>query len=228
MIAFHYLTESMKAGCGREPAWTLGEDRTIKSKKPLVLCQRGYHSSPTAWDGLPYAPGPILCVVEISEPEGMDVTEHEAKYVSRTRKLVAFVNIEKELRQFAIDCAERALLREREHGREPDARFWAAIEAAKAFLRGEITPEELAAAYTATYASAYACASVSAYVATAAYASATAAYATAYASAAYAAATAAYASAARDAARDAERQWQRDHFNSLVQPRIDAMLEVGV
>jgi len=42
--------------------------------------------------------------------------------------------------------AERALVREREDGREPDPRSWAAIEAKRAWLRGEITDTELHAA----------------------------------------------------------------------------------
>ena len=54
-----------------------------------------------------------------------------------------------ELRLFAADCAERALLREREVGREPDARSWKALEVARAFIRGEATREELNAAAAA-------------------------------------------------------------------------------
>src|SRR3990167_8351842 len=135
MITFHWLQENMKAGNGREKAWAIGEERTHKAKK-LVICERGYHSSPTPWDGLQYAPGPMLTVVEIGEP----AASQPDKYVSRTRRLLAGVNVERELRHFAIDCAERALTREREEGREPDPRSWAAIEAAKAFLRDEITP----------------------------------------------------------------------------------------
>src|SRR5690606_27251561 len=41
-------------------------------------------------------------------------------------------------RLFAADCAEAALLGERASGREPDERSWAAVDAARAFARGEI------------------------------------------------------------------------------------------
>lgn len=144
LLAAHWLKEDYTAGNGREKAWMVGEERT-HTAVTLVICERGYHSSPSLWDALEYAPGPVATLVEISEPEA----RQPDKYVSRTRKLICAVNVESELRQFAIDCAERALLREREQDREPDPRSWAGIEAAKAFLRGEITPDELAAAEAA-------------------------------------------------------------------------------
>jgi hypothetical protein len=50
------------------------------------------------------------------------------------------------LHEWACRCAERALKREREKGREPDARCWAAIETKRAWLKGEATDEQLAAA----------------------------------------------------------------------------------
>lgn len=53
------------------------------------------------------------------------------------------------LRLFAADCAERALLAEREAGREPDARSWRAVEVARAFARGEASDDELASARVA-------------------------------------------------------------------------------
>ena len=40
-------------------------------------------------------------------------------------------------RLFAADCAERALLREREHGREPSEASWRAIYVARQYARGE-------------------------------------------------------------------------------------------
>lgn len=150
MIAYHWLKDDMSAGRGNEKPWSVGEERTYKGRRPIKLCERGYHSSPTLFDALQYAPGNVACLVEVSEP----ITKDETKSASKTRKLLAAVNVERELRQFAIDCAERILLAERDNGREPDVRSWAAIEAARAYLRGEITPEELSAAYYAAYSAA--------------------------------------------------------------------------
>ena len=53
------------------------------------------------------------------------------------------------LHKFACRCAEQALIREREAGREPDPCSWAAIKAKRKWLLGEITDGELAAARVA-------------------------------------------------------------------------------
>ena len=53
------------------------------------------------------------------------------------------------LHSFACWCADRSLSREREVGREPDQRSWNAIAAKRAWLRGEIGDEQLAAAQLA-------------------------------------------------------------------------------
>jgi hypothetical protein len=53
---------------------------------------------------------------------------------------------DRQRRLLAADCAERALLRERAAGREPDERSWKAIRVARAYARGGATDEELAAA----------------------------------------------------------------------------------
>jgi hypothetical protein len=47
------------------------------------------------------------------------------------------------LRMFACDCAERALLREREAGREPDQRSWDAVAVARSYTEGKATSGEL-------------------------------------------------------------------------------------
>ena len=53
------------------------------------------------------------------------------------------------LYEFACRVAEHALMKERKDGREPDPRSWAAIAAKRKWLRGEITEEELSAAWAA-------------------------------------------------------------------------------
>jgi hypothetical protein len=56
------------------------------------------------------------------------------------------------LRLFACDCAERALQRERDAGREPDPRSWNAVAVARRYAAGEATDEELADAWTSAWA----------------------------------------------------------------------------
>jgi hypothetical protein len=108
------------------------------------------------------------------------------------------------LHEFACRCAERALARVD----NPDPRSVAAIEAKRAWLRGEITNDELAAARAAASDAAWAAASAAASAAWAAASDAAWAAANAAASAAWAAAWAAASAAASDAARDAEYKWQ--------------------
>lgn len=55
------------------------------------------------------------------------------------------------LRVAACLFAETALERERKAGREPDPRSWAAIDAKRAWLRGEIDAAALAAARAAAW-----------------------------------------------------------------------------
>ena len=90
---------------------------------------------------------------------------------------------EKVLHELSCIFAERALLRERELGREPNAVLWEAIEAKKKWLKGKIDDKKLrnkydAAAYVAYVANtAYAAAAANTAVNDAVYAAAYAAYA---------------------------------------------------
>ena len=56
------------------------------------------------------------------------------------------------LRTFACDCAERALLRERSKGREPDECSWSAVRISRLFSDGLATKEELASARDSAWA----------------------------------------------------------------------------
>ena len=186
MIAYHWLLADFRSERGNEEPWKVGEKRTHKAKT-LVLCERGYHSSPSPWDGLEYAPGPILCRVEIGEP----AQSQPDKFVSRSRELLAAVNVSTELQQFALDCAERALGPQLHESRP---RSWAAAEAAKfaadaAWAAAGMTR---GAAFNAVW----------------------------NADMARAAAGAAAEASARNAAWEAERDWQREHFNALMMPRL--------
>jgi len=198
--AYHFLKDDMTAGEGNEPAWRIGEERTIEGQ--LRLCIWGYHSSLSWYDALHYAPGNVACIVEVSEPEGRDAD----KQVSRTRKLIAARNVERELCLWGAECAERALLREREHGREADVRCWQAVEATKRYADGEATADELAVAWDAAITAAWAVAW------DAAWAAAWAADRTAARAAAWAAARA----ATKHAARAAEIAWQRQRLDEIL------------
>ena len=190
-LAYHFLNVDMTAGHGNEPPWERGEERHFAGK--LAMCERGYHSSPTWLHALPYAPGPVACIVEI----GGAIKRDTDKAVSQKRKLLRYRNVERELRLFACDCAERALRHERKRGREPDKRSWEAVRVARRFADGLATSEELAAARDAAYAARDATRDATRDAAYAAYA-------------AYAARDAAYAAIA------AEIKWQRARLDKYM------------
>ena len=154
MKAYHFLRDDMRAGEGNEPAWKVGETRTLPARRKIVPCDYGYHASPTLFDALAYAPGSMACIVEIDG----DVTPHGSpvdKYAARTRTLVVAVDLTYSLRMFAADCAEHVLpIFEKE--RPGDDRPRKAIEAARAYARGEIDEAARAAAREAAGAAAMA------------------------------------------------------------------------
>ena len=215
MRCYHFLKADMTAGSGNEPAWTVGETRTHNG--PVKLCESDYHASATELDALQYAPrsdAPMLCEVEVEPVERDDESSPGQKMVSATRTLLSARNVERELRLFACDCAERALRREREAGHEPDPRSWNAITVARRFAAGEATAEELAAADAAARADAAAWAAAWAAAAARAAADA-AAWAAAWAAADAAAAAWATARDGRDG-RNAEIDWQRTRLHEIL------------
>ncbi len=147
-IAYHFLNADMTAGAGRERAWEIGETRSVSG--PGRLCHWGYHSSPSWRDAFYYALGPVACLVEVSDPVRIEMDSNPGrKQVSLRRKLLAARDCTRELRLFACDCAERALGRERERGREPDMRCWAAIEVARRYAQSKANSVELKSAHDA-------------------------------------------------------------------------------
>jgi hypothetical protein len=201
--------------------WRIGQRRTLKGE--IIPCQYGYHASPSLWDALRYAPGALACKVELS---GTIVPHGDDKYAASTRKLVAAVNVERELRLFAADCAEHVLYLFEEKYPDDD-RPRKAIQAARDFANGLITAANAAYAAYAAYAAnaavvanaanaAYAAANAYATNAAASYAAADAAHAAANAAyainAAYAGRYAATNAAAAHAGRSAEKEWQREQF----------------
>ena len=110
------------------------------------LCRAGMHGSTDLLDALRYAPGPIVCRVEIWG----DVALGDDKLCGRFRRVLWTVNADTILHEFACWCAERALRR----AKVTDKRCWGAIEAKRAWLRGEIGDSELDAAWAAAWAAA--------------------------------------------------------------------------
>lgn len=153
--AWHFITEDWRSAEGKRKPWKDGAIERHRGE--LAPCRSGLHSSPTAWDALQYAPGPLLSLVEIPDV-GNDCIPHGDpvdKHVSRWRRRVQTIDLSRELRQFACDVAEEALNREEQAGRTVDERSRAAIEVARRYANGQADREELAAARDAAWAAAW-------------------------------------------------------------------------
>jgi hypothetical protein len=144
-----------------------------------------------------------------------EIIDAPIPWMDRLWVLVRVIDDDLMWRLWACDCAERALLRERDAGREPDARSWRAVEVARAYAIGDVTDEELATARDAAGAAAWAAGAAARAAARAtAGAAARAAWDAALATA-WAAAWAALATAL--AAGDAECEWQRVHLIEMME-----------
>jgi hypothetical protein len=131
-------------GDGKPGAWREVEGDLIPCENGLHVCTR---DQVIEWGG------EVLYEVEVS---GESVTADD-KVVVRRARLAREVGrwTDQTAREFACDCAERALEREEGRGRTVDPRSWAAIEVARRHARGEATDDELAAAWDAAGAAAW-------------------------------------------------------------------------
>jgi hypothetical protein len=137
--AWHFLpADGMTRYAPRVPV-IVGE--TLRVVLPIVLCQRGLHASLCALDALNYAPGPIVCRVRMSG----DIKRAADKLVASERTVLWMYDATRVLHEFACCVAEAALLL----AEVTDERSWRAIEAKRAWLRGEIGDTQLAAAMDA-------------------------------------------------------------------------------
>jgi len=141
MKAWHFLADDKKLGYEDGRIVQVGETYRYKGEEPIEICRRGMHGSVRLMDALEYAPGPIVCRVDITG----GIVKGDDKIVGRERKVLAMSDATNVLHEFACRCAETALL----HVDNPDQRSIDAIEAKRKWLRGEITDEELAAAWDA-------------------------------------------------------------------------------
>ena len=144
MQAYHFLKADMTSSYGTDEPWRVGETRKLTGE--VGLCVRGFHSSPTPFDALGYAQGPILCLVDASRPAETDTD----KQVSRRRTLVAAVDVTRQLHEAAIQIALDVLPIYEQRYPE-DERPRKAIETKQLWLDGNASDKELAAAWDAAW-----------------------------------------------------------------------------
>lgn len=90
--AWHFVGNRLRDGrpVPRNGVW-------LEHQGPIEICARGLHASLDPFDALQYAPGPILCLVEV---DGVEVQQDD-KLVCRRRKIVARMDATKMLRYFS-------------------------------------------------------------------------------------------------------------------------------
>jgi hypothetical protein len=152
MKAWHFLKADRRLRFGTQEVVEAG--KTYAAEGPIRMCKNGMHGSERILDALTYAPGPIVCRVEIDG----EIQFGGDKLVGRHRHVLAMADVSNVLHEFACKVAEHALKR----AHVDDERCWAAIEAKRRWLRGEIGIGELAAASVATSGAASDAASVAA------------------------------------------------------------------
>ena len=144
MKAWHFLREDNTCGHGELGAIEVGKTYTVEP--PIELCRNGLHASVRLIDALRYAPGPVLCRVEM----GGAIIEGDDKVVATERKVLWMRDISTLLHHFACDEAEAALITRN----VTDERSWNVIKVKRAWLTGDATDDELIAAGDAAWAAA--------------------------------------------------------------------------
>ena len=194
MNAYHFVGSTLRNG---QPVPPDGEWLEYDGPMPLILCERGLHASLHPFDALQYAPGPILCRVEV----GGKIVQGGDKLVAIRRRIIARVDATDLCRAFARRCALDV------------AHLWECPPVVREYL--ETGREEIrAAARDAAWAAAWDAARDAAWAA-AWDAAWDAAWAAAW-DAAWAAAWDAAVAAAGDAAREKYRGW----FRGLVEEAL--------
>jgi hypothetical protein len=99
MRAYHFTSDKLRDG---RPIPAVGE--WLEHEGNIVACFKGLHASEHPFDALKYAPGCILHLVEL---EG-DLESHGEpidKWFGRRRKIIATINAEELLLEYARWCA---------------------------------------------------------------------------------------------------------------------------
>lgn len=119
MRAYHLISDDLRSDedliAGRDDPWRVGETRTyipvtVDAGGGELITQLGYQSSPTLWDAMLRADGPIACAVDISNPISVCGDCEQGHFqISASRKLLVAIDLSSALRRFACACAERAL-----------------------------------------------------------------------------------------------------------------------
>jgi hypothetical protein len=127
-----------------------GKTFRLPKRARLELCATGFHASVLPLDALRYGKGPLVSRVLLSGT----IIDGGDKHVARERTHLWIADATTTLHEFSVFAAELALDRREAKGHKIDPRSRAAIEAKRAWLRGDINNRQLAAAEAAARAAA--------------------------------------------------------------------------
>ena len=148
--AYHFVGATLRDG---SPVPANGV--WLEHAGPLVMCASGLHASRHPFDALAYAPGPLLCRVQMDG----ETVEQDDKLVSRRRRILARIDATDLLWAFARQCSPDVVRRYLTTGDEtmraaPWAAAWAAAwDAAWAAARDAAWPAAWDAEWAAQRAS---------------------------------------------------------------------------
>jgi hypothetical protein len=97
--AWHFLPDDRRLRWGTREVVEVG--KPIKVEGKIELCSHGLHASIKTLDALNYAPGPIICRVELSG----DIIKGNDKLVASERTVLSMADATETLRKFARMCA---------------------------------------------------------------------------------------------------------------------------
>lgn len=101
MKAWHFVRKNRRLGFGDGRIVKSGRIYRVPTDRPLELCSYGLHGSKRLLDALLFAPGPVLCRVELVG-ERIDYHDTSVAYARRVEWMMDATDI---LRRFARLCA---------------------------------------------------------------------------------------------------------------------------
>lgn len=144
ILAWHFIQDDGRTAYGN---MLVEAGKTYSTDETPVLCKAGFHASERLLDALKYAPGGVVCRVELWG----EVKYGSDKLVAQNRHVQWMLDVTRLLDKFACEVAEETL---RKHG-VTDERSWNAIKVKREWVDGKATNEELEAACSAAWAAAW-------------------------------------------------------------------------
>lgn len=99
-LAWHFVGDALRDGRPVPP-----DGEWLEHEGEVVLCEAGLHASVDVWDALTYAPGPVLCRVEV---DGV-IVRGDDKLAASRRRILRRVDMTDALRTYARDEARRVM-----------------------------------------------------------------------------------------------------------------------